>query len=67
MNGAVPDSYVIGNAVHKSFARITTIHGVHYLTVKKNVGYRCPGHNIFIEDGIETHNTIEENVAMSVM
>ena len=33
MAGDVPTSYVRGNAVHDSFARITTIHGVHYLTV----------------------------------
>ena len=64
MNGHVPTSYVKGNAVHDSFARVVTIHGVHYLTVEKNVGYDVSGHNYFVEDGIETHNTIKGNLAI---
>ena len=52
MAGAIPTSYSKGNAVHDSFARITTIHGVHFLTVEDNVGYRVRGHNFFVEDGI---------------
>jgi hypothetical protein len=48
MNGDVSESYVKGNAVHESYARILTIHGVHYLTVEQNVGYRVQGHNIFL-------------------
>jgi hypothetical protein len=65
MNGDIPESYSIGNAVHHSLARILTIHGVHYLYVAKNVGYRVKGHNFFLEDGIETHNIIEYNLAIS--
>ena len=48
MNGDVPKSYAIGNAVYDSFARVITIHGVHYLTVKWNVGHRVSGHNFFV-------------------
>lgn len=48
MCGDVSQSYVIGNAVHHSYARILTIHGVHYLTVQWNVGYRVQGHNFFL-------------------
>jgi hypothetical protein len=48
MNGDVADSYAIGNAVHDSFARVITVHGVHYLYVAENVGYRVKGHNFFI-------------------
>lgn len=62
MNGEVHDSYVIGNSIHHSHARHITIHGVHYLTVAKNVGYRSLGHSIFLEDGIETNNIIEDNL-----
>lgn len=65
MNGDVPDSYVKGNAVHESFARILTLHAVHYLHVSENVGYRVHGHNFFVEDGIETQNVIENNLAMN--
>ena len=48
MNGDVSDSYVVGNSVHDSFARILTLHGVHYLYVEGNVGYKVRGHNFFI-------------------
>jgi hypothetical protein len=67
MNGDVTDSYVIGNSVHDSFARILTLHGVHYLTVQWNVGYLVHGHNIFLEDGIETYNVIENNLAIGTI
>jgi len=42
-----------------------TIHGVHFLYVAWNVGYRVKGHNFFIEDGIETNNVLEYNLAIS--
>ncbi len=48
MNGDVHDSSVVGNAVHDSFARLITIHGVRFLRVANNVGYRIKGHNIFV-------------------
>jgi hypothetical protein len=65
MNGDVIESYAIGNAVHHSFARVITVHAVHYLRVFDNVGYWVKGHNYFIEDGIETHNILEGNLAIS--
>jgi hypothetical protein len=64
MNGDVPTSFVRGNAVHNSLARVVTLHAVHYLTVELNVGYRVRGHNFFVEDGIETHNVIRNNLAI---
>jgi hypothetical protein len=48
MAGVIPDSYAIGNAVHNSMARVITIHGVHFLRVAYNVGYRVKGHNFFV-------------------
>ena len=66
MIGEVNKSYVIGNAIHNSFNRGTTIHGVHYLRVTHNVLYHCKGHNIFIEDAIETNNYIAYNLVMQV-
>jgi hypothetical protein len=48
MAGDVPTSFAKGNAVHDSFARVITIHGVHYLTVEENVGYKVRGHNYFV-------------------
>ena len=65
MTGDNPDSYSIGNSVHHSMARILTIHGTHMLYVAWNVGYKVKGHNFFLEDGIETNNVIEHNLAIS--
>jgi len=65
MAGEVPESFVRGISVHMSYARVLTIHGTHYLLVEKNVGYHVEGHNIFIEDGIETHNIIQDNLMVT--
>jgi hypothetical protein len=62
MNGDCANSYVRGNAVHHSYARVTTIHAVNRLRVQWNVGYDVQGHNIFLEDGIEQYNVIEDNL-----
>jgi hypothetical protein len=35
------------------------------LTVEDNVGYRVKGHNFFLEDGSETRNIIQNNLAVS--
>lgn len=48
MAGDIPTSFARGNAVHDSFARVITLHGVHSLTVENNVGYRVSGHNFFV-------------------
>lgn len=58
MVGEQSDSYVKYNAVHDSNARVITIHATHYLRFINNVGYKCVGHNVFLEDGIETYNLI---------
>jgi hypothetical protein len=65
MIGTVNKSYVVGNAVHQSFNRGTTIHGVHYLRILRNVYYDCMGHTVFIEDAIETKNRIEYNLVVN--
>ena len=65
--GNVRQSYVIGNAIHHTYNRAVTIHGVHYLTIQKNFAYWVMGHTIFIEDGIETHNLIEDNLVINTM
>jgi hypothetical protein len=58
MNGDLSESYTKGNAVHDAYARVVAAHAVHYLLIDSNVGYRVKSHNIFLEDGIETHNVI---------
>ena len=66
MIGHVVDNYVRGCAVHQTFNRGTTIHGVHYLVLEHNVYYRTMGHTIFLEDGIETNNVIQHNLVVHV-
>jgi len=63
--GDVPSSFVKGNAVHDSFARLVTLHGIRFLKVTKNVGYNIFGHNYFIEDGSESKNLVEYNLGMN--
>ena len=66
MIGTVHKSYVRHNAIHHSFNRAVTIHGIHYLRVQNNVAYHTMGHTIFIEDGVETKNLIEGNLIVDV-
>jgi hypothetical protein len=56
MIGRVTKSYVKGNAIHHSYNRAITMHGIHYLRVIENVAYHIAGHTYFMEDGIETKN-----------
>ena len=67
MIGNVDQSYIRGNAIHHTFNRAITIHGVHYLTIQKNVAYHTMGHTVFIEDAAETNNLIEDNLIVQTM
>lgn len=58
MNGDCSKSYVRGIAAHDTYARVIAAHAVHYLLMEWNVGFRAKGHNIFLEDGVETHNIV---------
>lgn len=64
MIGNVHNSYVKGNAIHQTYNRACTIHGVHYLRVTENVAYDTKGHTFFVEDAVETHNLLEHNLAL---
>ena len=64
MIGRVDNSYVKGNAIHHTYNRACTIHGVHYLTVESNVAYETMGHTFFIEDAVETKNLVKNNLAV---
>ena len=64
MIGIVDESYVRNCAVHHTFNRAYTIHGVHKLRVQNNVAYNVMGHTYFIEDSIETLNIITGNLGV---
>ena len=64
MIGDVYNSYIRGNSIHHTYNRAVTIHGVHHLTIQNNVAYHTMGHTFFIEDAAETHNVLEDNLAI---
>ncbi len=57
-------SCVVGCSVWDSQNRWITIHGTDYLVVRDNVGYKSIGHGFFLEDGTETYNVIDRNLAV---
>ncbi|MEQ2198278.1 Fibrocystin-L [Xenoophorus captivus] len=59
-------SYVRGCAIHQTFNRAVTIHNTHQLLVEHNVIYDIMGGAFFIEDGIETENILQYNLAVFV-
>uniref|UniRef100_A0A3P9PH58 PKHD1 like 1, tandem duplicate 2 n=1 Tax=Poecilia reticulata TaxID=8081 RepID=A0A3P9PH58_POERE len=59
-------SYVRGCAIHQTFNRAVTIHNTHRLLVEHNVIYDIMGGAFFIEDGIETGNILQYNLAVFV-
>eukprot|EP00007_Cunea_sp_BSH-02190019_P009900 CAMPEP_0174228976 /NCGR_PEP_ID=MMETSP0417-20130205/58_1 /TAXON_ID=242541 /ORGANISM="Mayorella sp, Strain BSH-02190019" /LENGTH=3668 /DNA_ID=CAMNT_0015306471 /DNA_START=321 /DNA_END=11327 /DNA_ORIENTATION=- len=64
MIGAVHQSYVRGCAIHRTYNRAVTIHGVRHLRVERNVVYDNMGHAYFIEDGAETDNVLDGNLGL---
>mmetsp|Transcript_1172 Transcript_1172/g.4587 ORF Transcript_1172/g.4587 Transcript_1172/m.4587 type:complete len:98 (-) Transcript_1172:2456-2749(-) len=65
MNGSVSRSYIRNCAIHHTFNRAVTVHGVKHLELSGNVAFETLGHTYFIEDGIESQNRIEGNFAVS--
>ncbi|XP_051729222.1 fibrocystin-L-like [Ctenopharyngodon idella] len=59
-------SYVRGCGIHQSYNRAITIHNTHNLLVERNVIYNIMGGAFFIEDGIETGNILQYNLAVFV-
>ena len=64
-SGAVShESYFVGNAVQEGINKGITIHGTHHALVQGNVVHNQQGPGIYIEDGNELYNVVEENVVM---
>jgi hypothetical protein len=62
MIGTIHNSYAKGNAIHQTYNRAITLHGIHYFTIQTDVAYDTMGHTIFVEDAAETNNLIERNL-----
>jgi len=57
-------SYLLGASIWDSHNRWVTIHGTSYLVVRDCVGYKSIGHGYFLEDGTETFNVLDHNLAV---
>ena len=57
-------SSVVGASIWDSGNRWVTVHGTNYLVVRDCVGYRAVGHGFFLEDGTETLNAFDRNLAV---
>jgi hypothetical protein len=55
---------VIGASIWDSGNRWITIHGTDYLVVRDCVGYHSVGHGFFLEDGTESFNVLDHNLAV---
>ncbi len=64
--GDQQQSYVKDCAIHHTFNRALTFHGVHRLLAQRNTAFHVKGHGFFIEDGIETENKIYDNLAIGI-
>src|SRR5690606_707927 len=58
---------VIGASIWDSANRWITVHGTDYLVVRDVVGYQSIGHGFFLEDGTETPNSSDRNLAVQAM
>jgi hypothetical protein len=66
LGGVMSSSYIKGCALHETFNRAVNIHGTYNALVENNVIYNVMGGAFFLEDGIETGNTIQHNLAIFV-
>jgi len=66
MSGDVSGSVVSKNVVHHSNQRGYVVHGSHNIHYKNNVAYEVFGHCFMIEDGIESGNFFDHNLAMGI-
>ena len=57
-------SSVLGASIWDSGNRWITIHGTNYLVVRDCVGYRSVGHGFYLEDGSESSNVLDRNLAV---
>ncbi|CAF4319171.1 unnamed protein product, partial [Adineta steineri] len=66
MNGNMSLSYIKSSSIHQTFNRAVNIHATNYLTVSNNVIYDVMGGAVFLEDGVETFNTLSYNLLIFV-
>ena len=58
---------VVGASIWDSKNRWITVHGTSYLVIRDCVGYKSVGHGFFLEDGTETRNVFDHNLAVMAL
>jgi len=58
---------VVGASFWDSKNRWITIHGTNFLVIRDCVGYKSVGHGFFLEDGTETRNVFDGNLAVMAL
>lgn len=58
---------VVGASIWDSKNRWITVHGTSYLVIRDCVGYKAVGHGFFLEDGTETRNVLDGNLAVMAL
>ena len=58
---------VVGASIWDSKNRWITVHGTSDLVVRDCVGYKSVGHGFFLEDGTETRNIFDRNLAIMAL
>ncbi|KAL9656481.1 hypothetical protein ABK040_005245 [Willaertia magna] len=64
MFGNASTSYVKKLSIHDTYQRAITFHAVNYLHAEGIVAYNNFGHAFFLEDAVEEHNIIENNLGL---
>ena len=64
LEGPVTGQYFRASSVWHTYNRCVTVHGTRNTTVSGNVCYDNIGHALFLEDGAETGNLFEDNLAV---
>lgn len=60
-------SSVIGASIWDSDNRWITLHGTQFMVIRDCVGYRSVGHGYYLENGLETYNLLDRNLALQAM
>ena len=58
------ESYFIGNSIQRGTNKGITVHGTHNALIQGNVIFNQRGPGVYIEDGNELFNVVEENVVL---
>lgn len=60
------NSYVTGCSIHKSFNRGIQLKSTQYATISNNVFFDIPNEAIYLPDGSEKNNVIEDNTIIQI-